>query len=188
MRKLAVCNRKGGVGKTTTSVHLAAGMALAGVKTLLIDTDSQAHCGRLLGIDGGDSLDRALSGDPPEPVRARDNLDLLSCTRSVTEFATIQPKRRLRREEILTDVLAGITGYEYVILDTAPGFGDMSVNVLFYADVVLIPVSMEALSLEGLLAFQEEVVEINKYSRLSVLGIVPTFADGRVGKTADIIH
>ena len=187
MRKIAIANRKGGVGKTTTAVHIAAGLAIAGVRTLLVDTDSQAHCGRILGVDAGDSLDRALRGSKVDPVEARENLHLLAGSRAMGDFSTVQPERRFRREELLSEALAGID-YQYVILDTAPGFGDMSINALFYATDVLVPVSMEALSLDGLLTIQEEIAGINNYSELRILGIVPTFADGRVGKTVDIIR
>ena len=88
----------------------------------------------------------------------------------------------------MTEALADLTGYDYVILDTSPGFGDMSINVLFYADSILIPVSMEALSLEGLVSLRQEIEEISEHTQLSICGIVPTFADGRVGKTEDILR
>lgn len=188
MRKIAIANRKGGVGKTTTAVHLAAAFALAEIPTLLIDTDSQGHCQRLLGVDATGTLDKALHGEGIKPVKARDNLDILAGSKALHNFTTIQAARQFRREEILTDILAPITGYDYVILDTAPGFGDVSINVLFYADEIVIPVSMEALSLEGLVSLRQEIAEIAKHTSLSIRAVVPTFADGRVGKTADIIE
>jgi chromosome partitioning protein len=188
LKKIAVANRKGGVGKTTTAVHIAAALALADIPTLLIDTDSQGHCQRLLGVDATGTLDKALHGEGIEPVKARDNLDILAGSKGLHNFTTIQPERAFRREEILTDALETLTGYDYVILDTAPGFGDVSINVLFYADSVVIPVSMEALSLEGLVSLRQEIDEISKHTELSICAVVPTFADGRVGKTDDIIQ
>jgi chromosome partitioning protein len=188
LKKIAIANRKGGVGKTTTSVHIAAALALAEIPTLLIDTDSQGHCQRLLGVDATGTLDTALHGDGVHPVKARDNLDILTGSKGLHDLSTIQSGRRYRREEIMTEALAGLTGYEYVIIDTSPGFGDVSINVLFYADSVLIPVSMEALSLEGLLSLQQEIEEIAEHTPLSICAIVPTFADGRAGKTDDILR
>ena len=89
---------------------------------------------------------------------------------------------------MLSEALETIEGrYEYVILDTPPGFSDLSINVLFYADEVIIPVSMEVLAVEGLFNLREELEGIQKYKPLRIRAIVPTFVDGRVGKTETIL-
>lgn len=186
MRKIAIANRKGGVGKTTTAVHVAAGLALAGQPTLLIDTDTQGHCSRLLGSDAP-PIAKRLAGDPAPPGKVRENLYLYSGTRELAGFSEIQTDRRHRRELILSESLSSLEGFEYVILDTPPGFSDLSVNVLFYADSVVIPVSMEVLAVEGLFALREEIEEIARYTSIEIAGIVPTFVDGRVGKTDTIL-
>ena len=186
MRKIAIANRKGGVGKTTTAVHVAAGLALADIKTLLIDTDTQGHCSRILGATAPALADR-LVGDPAGPGQVRDNLYLYAGTRALAGFSEMQPDRRHRREMILAESLEGLDGFDYVILDTPPGFSDLSVNVFFYADSITIPVSMEVLAVEGLLSLREEIEELSRYTTVKIAAIVPTFVDGRVGKTDTIL-
>ncbi len=77
MRKIAIANRKGGVGKTTTAVNIASGLAMAGLKTLLIDTDSQGHCSRSLGAAGSAGLADLLEGREVKPEEVRSNLYLI---------------------------------------------------------------------------------------------------------------
>jgi len=77
MRKIAIANRKGGVGKTTTAVNVAAGLALAGIRTLLIDSDSTGHCSRSLGADGSAGLADLLEGKEVKPIELRSNLYLI---------------------------------------------------------------------------------------------------------------
>ena len=189
MRKIAVANRKGGVGKTTTAVSIAAALALAGHKTLLVDTDTQGHCARLLGVKPEKGLAELLDGEQDVMINARDNLGLLAGSRRLAGFSEIQPERRHRRELILSEALEPIErNYEYLILDTPPGFSDLSINVLFFADEVIIPVSMEVLAVEGLFNLQQELEEIQQYKALAIKAIVPTFVDGRVGKTETILE
>lgn len=189
MKKIAVANRKGGVGKTTTAVHIAAALALAGHKTLLVDTDTQGHCSRLLGVKTDKGLAELLEGERGGAIHeARDNLNLLAGSRRLAGFSELQPERRHRRELILSEALKPIElDYRYIVLDTPPGFSDLSINVLFYADEVIIPVSMEVLAVEGLFNLQQELAGIQQYKALAVKAIVPTFVDGRVGKTETIL-
>lgn len=186
MRKIAIANRKGGVGKTTSAVHIAAGLALAGSRTLLIDTDSQGHCSRLLGVDPPRGLADFLEG-ADAIAEARPGLDLLAGTKALVGFSELRPERKYRRELILTEALDAVKGYQFVILDTAPGFSELSVNTLFFADEVIIPVSMEVLSVEGLLSIEAEIAEIARYTNIRIRAILPTFVDGRVGKTDAIL-
>jgi len=78
--------------------------------------------------------------------------------------------------------------YEFVLLVTGPGFTEMSINVLFYADELLIPVSMEYLAIDGLLSFLEEIDIIQRHKDVNIKYVVPTFLDGRVKKTAEIME
>ena len=78
--------------------------------------------------------------------------------------------------------------YDYVILDTAPGFSEMSINVLVYADELLIPVSMEVLSVDGLKAFAQEIREIRNYTEIDVKYIVPTFYEEKTNISGDILR
>ena len=172
MRKIAVANRKGGVGKTTSAVHLAAGLALAGRKVLLIDTDAQGHAGRLLGVDPGKGLADVMEGQlrlDQAITTARSGLDLLAGGKALAGVDRLIARESIRPEERLSKMLAGLEGkYEYVIVDTSPSFSELSTNVLFYCSEAVVPVSMEILAAEGLVSFAEEVKHVQEYHELAV--------------------
>ena len=193
MRKIAIANRKGGVGKTTTAVNVAAGLALAGNKVLLIDTDTQGHCSRLLGVDPPAGLAELIDGTVTSSnalIEARDGLFLIGGGSKLGGAVKIALKDRYYRSEyLLTEILEPYKEkYNYVIIDTAPGFSEIGINVLFYVSEVLIPVSMEALAIDGLMSFIGEVENIRQHADIEIKYIVPTFIDGRVKKTEDIIE
>ena len=189
MRKIAIANRKGGVGKTTTAVNLAHGLAMTGKKVLLIDTDAQGHCARLLGVEPEHGLAELYEGTitPSEAiVEARQGLHLLPGGMRLVRVNQAISQRMSRIEHALEETLSPYEGqFDFAIVDTAPGFNHINVNVLFYADQVLIPVSMEILSVEGFVSFQKEIDEMLK-GRANVQ-IVPTFVDARVRKTKQIL-
>jgi chromosome partitioning protein len=190
MRKIAVANRKGGVGKTTSAVHLAAGLALAGRKVLLIDTDAQGHAGRLLGVNPAKGLAELMEGHAEGTVvQARERLDLLGGGRALAGINRLIARESIRPEEQLSKALATLEGrYEYVIVDTSPSFSELGTNVLFYATEAIVPVSMEVLAAEGLLSFAEELVRVQQYHALAVRWILPTFVDMRTrAKTEQIL-
>jgi chromosome partitioning protein len=89
----------------------------------------------------------------------------------------------------LSEALEGLRGYDFVLLDTAPSWDVLNVNCLFYVEEILIPVSMEALALQGIGDFLGRVKEVQRYRNgLIVRGIIPTFYDGRVKKSAEILE
>jgi len=191
MKKIAIANRKGGVGKTTTAVNLAAGLSLAGNTVLLIDTDTQAHCSKILGVDPEKGLAELIDGATSHKctIEARPGLFLLSGGKKLSGTARLIARQQMRSEYVLSEALKTFEGkYDYVIIDTPPGFNELSINVLFYAAEVLIPVSMEILAIDGLEAFLEEIESIKKYTDIKVRYIIPTFVDGRVKKTAEILE
>lgn len=192
MRKIAIANRKGGVGKTTTAVNLAAGLALAGKKVLLVDTDTQGHCSRLLGVKPEKGLAELMDGTvvPSEAViEARRGLFLLAGSKNLEGVINNISRRDFRVEYVLSDALKPYEGkYDFIILDTAPGFSKLNVNALFYVEEVLIPVSMEALAVDGLVKFMGEVEDIQRYSNIEVRYIIPTFYDRRVKKSEEILE
>ena len=192
MKKIAVCISKGGVGKTTTAVNLSAGLAMTGSKVLLVDTDTQDQAGSMLGISQEAGLGEVISGEAELTetiVQARDNLWLLSGGRTLAGAKRMISKKEFGGENTIKEILAPLgKKYDYVILDTAPGWDSLTVNVLFYAQEILAPVSLELLTLKGLIRFSENLAEIQKYhKKLTLKYILPTFMDGRVRKSAEIL-
>ena len=153
-RVYALANQKGGVGKTTTAINLAACLAEAGERTLVVDLDPQANATSGLGerANGTSSLD-LLDGIPlpklAKPTRFA-RLDLVP-SRPELAGAAVELARRSDGERYLADALAGAgEGYAFVFVDSPPSLGPLTVNALAAADRVLVPVQAEYYALEGL--------------------------------------
>lgn len=184
-RKICVTLSKGGVGKTTTAVNLSAGLALAGHKVLLVDTDTQGQSSYGLGKKPRAGLSELLTKKlAPEEciVRARKNLWLLSGGKSLTEIKRIIDRKNFGAEWTLSEAMNKLDHrYDFVIIDTAPGWDQLTVNVLFYGTEVLVPVALEVMPLHGLSEFMKSLGAIQKYRKETVLKyIVPTFMDARI--------
>jgi chromosome partitioning protein len=191
MRKIAVALSKGGVGKTTTAVNLAAGLALSGRRVLLIDVDTQGQAAKLLGCTPATGLAEVAGGESaPEAAvtPARDHLDLLAGGRGLATLKRVITRKDFGGEQTIAESLAPLDDrYDYAILDTAPGWDALSVNALFYATEVLTPVSLEIMTLQSLLDFNQSLAAIQRYhSALALRYIVPTFFDRRVRKSDEI--
>jgi chromosome partitioning protein len=163
MRKVAVVNMKGGVGKTTTAVHLAAGWARAGRRVLLVDADPQGNAGHMLGARASATIREVLTGDvavADAMARAvRPNLDVITAAPSA--FALdVQLAGAVQRETILARRLRGLEGYDVVVLDTSPSLSLLAYNVLLYAEELVLPVGMDSLSVIGARQTLDGVAEI----------------------------
>ncbi len=185
VRKICVTLSKGGVGKTTTSVNLSAGLALAGHKVLLVDTDTQGQSSYILGKKPRAGLTELLTKElSPEEcvVRARKNLWLLSGGKSLAGVKRIIDRKSFGAEFTLAEAMKDLDQrYDYVIIDTAPGWDQIIVNVLFYATEVLVPVALEVMPLQGLAEFMKSLGSIQKYRKeIALKYIVPTFMDSRI--------
>jgi chromosome partitioning protein len=192
MRKIAIALSKGGVGKTTTAVNLAAGLALAGNRVLLIDADTQGQAGKTLGLQPAAGLTELISGDlaiDQVVVPARERLWLLAGGRGLAGLKRIISRQDFGGERTLAEALTSLEGqYEYIILDTAPGWDVLTVNVLFYADEVIAPVSLEVMTLQGLRDFSQSLAGIQRYrGELALRYVLPTFLDRRVRKSDEIL-
>ncbi len=191
MRRIAVALTKGGVGKTTTAVNLAAGLALSGQRVLLIDVDTQGQAGKMLGCAPPLGLAELAAGQATleqAVTPARDRLWLLGGGKSLAGLKMMIMRKEFGAERTLSEALTPLDDqYDFVILDSAPGWDALSVNVLFYAREVLSPVSLEVLTLQGLSDFAQNLASIQRYqTELQLRYVVPTFFDRRVKKSEEI--
>lgn len=192
MRKIAVCLSKGGVGKTTTAINLAHGLALAGSKVLLVDTDTQGHVAKALGVNPPTGLAEVLSEQLTTDAAiapARENLWLLAGGRALAGAKREIDRRTFGGELALSEALHPLEGkFDFVVLDTAPSLDILSVNVLFYAKEIITPVSPEVLTLQGVLEFQHSLAGVQKYhDEIKLKYVLPTFYDLRVRKSREIL-
>lgn len=192
MRKIAVALSKGGVGKTTTAINLAAGLARAGQRVLLIDMDTQGQAAKALGLRPPAGLAEMVMDDlTPDQVlaEAREGIWLLAGGRSLAGLKRVIARKDFGGEQTLAEALAPVEGrFDLVLLDTAPAWDTLTVNALFYATEVLVPVSLEVMALQGLIEFARALVPIQSYHPgLALRYVVPTFMDRRVKKSGEIL-
>jgi len=192
---IACANQKGGVGKTTTVVNLASYFATAGDRVLVIDFDPQGNATSGLGIDRA-VLDRSIYDAVIDDVRLRDlfvsgPIDGLSIVPSSIalagaeiELAPLEQRER-RLSRLVRDVAAD---YDYILVDSPPSLGLLTVNALTAADSVLVPIQCEYYALEGLtqLIATINLVRDHLNPALEIKGVVLTMYDARTNLSADV--
>lgn len=193
---IAICNQKGGVGKTTTAINLATFLAYSGKRTLLIDVDPQGNATSGLGINKHNiktSIYELLVDDAdPRSIIINTGIEhfsLMPSTLSLTG-AEVELVGIMGREYKLKKAIASITSeYDFIIIDCPPSLGLLTINALAAADSVLIPVQCEYYALEGLsqLVNTINLVKENINASLVIEGVVLTMADFRTNLTNEVI-
>ncbi len=190
---LAIANQKGGVGKTTTSINLGAGLGALERRVLLIDCDPQGNATRGLGATAEiPHLYHALTGEVPLPQTVHasgfPNLDLIGAQRDLVgvEVEFVGEEGWEGRLKGILKVLS--PNYDYILLDCPPSLGHLTVNALAAADGVVVPLQCEYFALEGIADLMSTIKRIqggiNK--RLAITGILLTMYDDRTNLCKDV--
>jgi chromosome partitioning protein len=183
MRKLAIVNMKGGVGKTTTAIHIAAGLAREGARVLLVDADPQGNVSHTLNVHPPRTLLELMIGQAQAAdVIAREvrpKLDVIA-----SNPASFALEARLAgeplRETILARRLRALSGYDAVVIDSSPAMNLLTYNALLYSEEIVVPVAMDLMAIIGArqtLAGVEQVRELWPDRKLEVLAVLPTFVN-----------
>lgn len=188
MKIISVANFKGGVGKTTTAINLAAGLKNLGKKVLLIDVDPQANLTQSLGIKDEVKesvytvLRKEAFGEQAKLTDALTNASGLDLIPSSLDLASAELELAsvYGREQILAQLLSSLKGYDFVFIDCPPSMGMLTINALVGSNFVLIPLQAEFLPLKGARSFLKHFDLVKKLNKdLKLLGFVLTKYDQR---------
>lgn len=192
-KTIAICNQKGGVGKTTSTVNLGIGLAMQGKKVLLVDADPQGDLTTCLGWSDTDNLNNTLSDKMMEVVQGKENnpfngilhhkegVDLMPSSSDLFDFE-IGLVTAMNREVILKNYLSEVKGkYDYILIDCSPSLGMMTLNSLSAADSVIIPVQAHYLPAKCMTQLLRTVNKVKRYINpdLKIDGILLTIVDNR---------
>lgn len=191
VQTIVLTNQKGGVGKTTTSAALAAGLAKKEKRVLAIDLDPQGNLGFSFGLDieNGNTIFDVFKGDITiyDAIQRKAGIDFISS--NILLSGADQVMKGEKRELLLKNLLASVEKfYDYIIIDTPPAFNILTLNGYSAADYLIIPMSAEILSLVGLTQLKEtyETIRSSVNPDLKVMGILMTSFDRRRGLSWEV--
>ena len=196
-RRIAILNQKGGTGKTTTAVNLAAGLAERENEVLLIDTDAQGNVGVSLGVAGERSLYHVLveGAEPAEvAVPVRKHLDVITSDATLAAAEIWLARQQVdTRSRVLTkrlNMMAISRRYDFVIIDCGPSLNLLNQNALSYADEVIIPVTCDYLALVGVKQVLRTIKDVERHlgHAVRVSAVLPTFYDGRTRLAREVLE
>ncbi|MGB3184015.1 MAG: AAA family ATPase [Cyclobacteriaceae bacterium] len=196
-KTIAIANQKGGVGKTTTAVNLAASLAALEHKTLIVDADPQANSTSGVGVNPKEietSIYECMVDEiDPREIILKTDIDYLYLLPSHIDLvgAEIEMVNLQQREEKMREALRGVTDdYDYVIIDCSPSLGLITINALTAADSVIIPVQCEYYALEGLgkLLNTIKIIQSRLNPELEIEGILLTMYDKRLRLSNQVVE
>ena len=199
-KTIAICNQKGGVGKTTTALNLGAGLAKAGKRVLLVDADPQSDLTSALGIEG-ERLEKSLGNlmylvtQDCRPIvkdtiiHNDEGMDLIPSNLDLSSMESLLVNA-MSREKVLTNLLNDVKqDYDYILIDCMPSLGMVTINALTAADSVIIPVQAQYLPAKGMTQLMKSIHMVRNHTNedLKIEGIVMTLVDSRTNLARDVI-
>ena len=193
---IAVANQKGGVGKTTTAINLAACLGDLGRKVLMIDFDPQGNATSGLGVNKRDikvsTYDILIGGVQPEAAMVKNvckNVDLLPCNLALAgaEIELVEMENRVMR--LRAPLLKLKASYDFIFIDCPPSLGLITLNALTACDTGMIPIQCEYYALEGLSQLMNTVRQVKRLynSSIDIEGVLMTMYDGRLNLTMQVV-
>jgi chromosome partitioning protein len=190
---IALINQKGGVGKTTSTMNLGAGLSMLGKSVLLVDLDPQAHLTYGLGIEAHEldcTVYEVLRGEvtAQEAILKRDQLEVLPSSLSLSA-AEMELSGTAGREFLLKEALEGLPPRDFVLLDCPPSLGLLTLNALTAAQEVFIPLQTEFLALQGMSKLMDTINVVRKRLNpgLTISGIIGTQFDSRKNLNKEVV-
>lgn len=189
---ISLLNHKGGVGKTTSSIGIGAGLVALGKKVLLLDLDPQANLSLSLGVPRIPvTIYEALKGEGElEPYTVKENMDVVPSTLDLSG-AEMELINEAGREYILREILEPLqVEYDYIIIDCPPSLGLLTLNSLTSSNFVIIPLQTEFLALQGLAKIQQVInkVKFRLNKKLQIAGVIATMYDARKVLNRDVVQ